>query len=198
MSALLRFRQAIAKRFDLPLTPEIAAEIEAEAFLEPDRSIDPSEIPVEAHGETVLAVERFRDVVGELHALHVMHWGETERARHHMAMDPAYDVLIDEERTGRLLQVTARRRGRLIGHVRMYLRDDRHVKIRVAVEDALFVVPEVRGGSTAVRLVRYTEKVLGFLGVAEVRCTAKLVNRASRFLESCGYTPVATELVKFL
>lgn len=196
---LMRFREALAKHLGGTLTPDICAQIEIEARTEPDLSHDPSKFGRRACGGLVLAVERFSDVLPDLHRLHLEHWQETEKHRHGLAMDPDYDAMRAAERRGQMLQFTARASGELVGNCRMYIRTSLHTKTLFAVEDTLYLSPLHRGGRRAVRFVEFVHDSLRAIGVREVRCTAKLVNGTAAFFErALGYQPVATELVKFL
>lgn len=188
----------MAKYLGKPLTPEVAAAVEVEAFSVPETPIDPQQFEPQACGSVLFAVERFSHILDELHALHVEHYEQTERHRRHIPLDPDYDAVRAEDRAGTMVQITARQDGVLVGHLRLYIRRGRHTNTLHATEDALFLQERVRGGRTAYRMVQYSERVLKQLGVLEVRCTSKHVNSAARFMEGCGYVPVATELVKFL
>lgn len=198
MTSVHRYRMAMAKYLGQTITPEIAAAIEVEAFSAPDESIDPTRFAPKTCGSIVFAVESFRAIVQELHPLHEEHWKQTEGFRHHIPLNPDYQALRADERAGGMVQITARREGELVGHLRLYLRKSRHTQTLVATEDAMYLQPDVRGGRTAMRMVEYSEGVLRVLGVTSATCTAKLVNGTARFFEGMGYKPVATELVKFL
>jgi hypothetical protein len=198
MDRLARFRQALVPHLGHTLTPELCAALEHAAFATPDERIDPGQFGINRCGSYAFAVESFAEVLPELHALHEAHFAETERYRGHLAMNPDYEVMKAEERAGTMVQITARQAGELVGHIRLYIRRGRHTQTLHALEDAMYLLPEARGGRTALRMVQYSERVLKALGVAEVRCSAKLSNGAARFLEGAGYKPVATELVKFL
>lgn len=196
MSAVDRFRRAMARYFDQPLTPEIAAAIEAEAFTPPDLTIDPAQFPPMQCGSLTFHVERLSEIRAEMHVLHEAHWAETETYRHchQLAMD--YPALEAEERAGTMIQVTARAGEQLVGNMRMYLRTSRHTGKRVAVEDTLFLLPAYRRGRAAAQLLRYTQRCLNALGYREFHITTKLTSPAAgRLLEFGGFKAVATEYV---
>lgn len=198
MDRLARFRQALVPHLGQPLSPELCAALEHAAFATPDERIDSGQFEPQACGSYTFAVESFAAVLPELHRLHEAHFAETEKHRHGLPLAPDYDAMAADERAGRLVQFTARHQGALVGNLRVYLGTSRHTGTRFATEDTLYLLPEHRGGRTAMRFVQYAERCLSTLDVREVRATAKLVNGAARFLEGCGYRPVATELVKFL
>lgn len=199
MSDVHRFRMAMAKHLGKAITPEVAAAIEAEAFYQPDASIDPTQFPQTRCGSLTLQAERARDILDELHVLHVEHWKETEKHRHGIAFNPDYEAGLADERAGNLLQCTARCDGALVGNARWYVyRTNRHSQTPFAREDTLYLLPAYRTGRVAVRLIQYSELCLAKLGIQELRADAKLVNGTARLLEHLGYQPVATNFVKFL
>lgn len=196
--SLPQFREAMASRMGRTLTPELCAQIEAQAFSEPDRSLDPGLFGAAQCGRLGFHVERFADCLPELHLLHLAHWGETEKHRHGLQMNPDYEAMKAAERRGEMVQFVARAGGQLVGNCRVYVKTSLHTGTRFAVEDTLYLTPEFRGGRNALRFIQFAEAGLHAIGVREIRCTAKLVNGTARFFEAAGYRPVATELVKFL
>ena len=121
--------------------------------------IDPSKFRPEGVGEYVLAVERTRDVWGDL--LGMREW-VPERQREH---------------AGRLLQVTLRHNGRLVGHVRMRLGRAPGAAL-VAEQECLHLVPEHRGDFLAMKLSHFAQRVCRMLGAQEIRANSKLNNNA--------------------
>lgn len=206
MTTVQRFRYAIAKHLGQVMTPEVAAAIEMEALTEPDRSIDCAALGAARYEGLEFHVERFGDVLPELHALHEQHWQETERFRHGIALRPNYDYLHAAEQRGNLLQLTARKDARLVGNIRMYLFEDLHTSTKCAKEDTFFLCPEVRQGLNAIRFWQFNERCLATLGVREVRTDSKILKDADgnvirnvgRLNERLGYTHVANSYSKRL
>lgn len=190
-------RKTIASYLGQVLTPEIAAEIEASVALVPDESIDPEQFGVLSYAGYAIKAERFKDIQDELHVLHKLHWQETEKHRHGLEMDPDYAEFCRRERAGGLLQFTLRNGNELVGNMRMYLSTSIHTQTRYASEDTIFIKPEHRGGFAAMAMMRFAEKCLLSLGIREIRGNSKLVNHADVLMRRLGYTPVATEFVKF-
>jgi hypothetical protein len=194
-----RFRRAMARYLGQPLTPEIAAAIEVEAFTEPDCTIDPGRFaPMHYNGYTIQA-EHFHEVLPELIPMHQAHWLETERHRHGIALKPRYDNMQRRFKAGRALQFTVRKDGVLVGQLREWLFDSDHTDTPVAEEDTLFIVPERRGGFLPLKLIAYAEQcLLELFPECEVRTNSKLVNRADVLMKRAKYTPFALQHVKFL
>ena len=178
------------------LTPEMAAEIELAVELVPDNYIDLAQFGELQHGKYIIRAERFADIQDELHALHQLHWLETEKHRHGLAMNPDYAVMLADERAGKLIQFTVRKDEELIGHCRMYLSVSRHTQTKFATEDTLFFKPENRGGFTAIVFMRWIERELLKLGIREIRVNSKTINRADVLMRRLGYQEVSIEFVK--
>lgn len=191
-------RAALAAHFDQKITPEVAAAIEAAAFACPDESHDPTKFGALEHEGYTIQAERLADVLPELLPLHAAHWLETERARIGLTMNPDYDAMLADERSGRLLQFTARKDGCIAAHLRLYLCRSRHTQTLFSEEDALYVKPEHRGGFLVMRLLHFAERALLSLGISEIRANSKLVNRADVLMKRMKYTPVALQFVKFI
>lgn len=176
MTDLNRFRAAMAKHLGGELTPAVAAQIEAQAFTQPDQSIDPAQFaPQDYHG-IVFAAESFRAILAELHPQHEAHFAETERARAGQVLNMDYDYIAFKELRGELLQFTARMNGELVGNVRMYLFKDVHTSTLGANEDTLYLCPKARVGLTASRFLDYVERCLKAVGVQDVWLDTKILH----------------------
>jgi hypothetical protein len=208
-------KHALAPFLGTVLSPETAAAIMLDALNGRDRAIDPAQFEPRPllQGAYVAAVERFEDVLPELHPLHLRHFEETERYRAHQGLNPDYDALARDSRAGRLLQFTLREveTRALVGNIRFYLATSRHTAARYAREDTYFVLKEHRKGLMALDFWRYAERCMRTrLGVIEIRTDTKLTPGASidvrdesgpakgvhRLNERLGYAPVAIQYVK--
>lgn len=197
MPQLELIRQTLAAKLGRVLLPEDAAEIEAALFHEPDFTHEPSKFGQLVNDGYTIQVERFRDILPEMHELHVEHWAETEKHRHGLTLNPDYDAVIARERAGNLIQFTIRSAsGELIGNLRMLIALSIHTQTRYACEDTLFIRPAHRGGFRVMALMRFAEQSLLALGIREIRVNSKLVNRADVLMRRLGYQPVALEFVK--
>lgn len=198
LAAVDQLRALLARHVGQPLTVELCQLIDATARAEPDLAIDVRQFEPQQAGDATLQVERFEALLEELEPLHAAHWQETEKHRHGLALRPNYALLLSRERSGGLLQFTARRGGQLVGHVRMYVQRSVHTSTLYAEEDTLFIRSSDRGGFLAVRLLRYVEQCLKQIGVKEIRADSKLVNKADVLMRRLGYRPVALKFHKFI
>lgn len=196
MPNITPLRKTIASHLGQILTPEIAAEIELAVAILPDERPDLAAFGCINSGEFTIQAERLGDILDEMHALHGAHWLETEGHRHGIAMDPDYPAMLADEFAGRLIQFTVRLGGRLCGGLRMYVYQSRHTKTLAAKEDTLYLCPDVRGGMTAIKLMRFAEKCLLSIGVREIEADSKLVNNADTLMRRMKYQEVATKFVK--
>jgi|GEM_PF-1936373 hypothetical protein len=184
----------LAQYMGQTLTSETAVAMVRELF--PDRSRDPAFFGIKTHNDFQFQVERLASVLPELHKHHELHYSETEKYRAGIPMNPRYDHMLDRERAGQMLQFTARREGVLVGHLRMYVFESDHTATKVAEEDALFMLPQHRGGFAVMHLMRFAEASLKRLGVREIRANSKLSNRADVLMRRMGYEAVALQFSK--
>lgn len=192
-------REALGANLGSVLTPELAATIEYMAFDRADRAIDPATFAPQQYKGITFAVESFRAILPELEPLHAAHYAETERHLPADAMAPDYGYMAERERTGSLLQFTARDAdGELVGNLRMYLGTSLHTGRRFAEEDTFYLSPAARRGLTANMFLAYAEHALADFGVVEARADTKLVNTAGKILLRRGYQPIATKFIKQL
>lgn len=161
--------------------------------------IDIGKIEPQEYRGYVFAVEPFDAALPELHALHEAHFAQTERYREHQGLNPDYEAMLWDWRTGRMLQFTMRHEGKLVGNIRMYLTKSRHTGANVAREDTYFVLEEHRKGFSALRFWQYMEQaLLALVGDVEIRTDSKASNNIGRLNEYLGYQKVAEVFVKHL
>lgn len=192
-----QLRKTIGSYIGQVLTPEIAAAIEVSAYHTEDAGYQPSQFGSVRHGDFTIQVERMSDILPGLHLLHAEHWLETEKHRHGLRMEPDYNAMMADERSGRMVQFTVRDvRGELVGNLRMYVSVSRHTQTLMAREDTLYLHPDARGGMTSVALVRFMESSLLSIGVREIEVDTKLVNNVDALMRRLKYTAVALKFSK--
>jgi hypothetical protein len=183
---------ALAPYIGKTLTDLDASAIIANFPLE-GRPIDLRLFLPKASGSMVFAAERFIDVARELEPLHAAQWAETEKYRDGTEMRPDIGAGMVDEMNGKLLQVTVRRDGELIGHMRWYVNmRSRHTGRSMAHEDTIYIKPEYRCGRAALRLLQYAESCLRILRIEEAFLDDKVDNpSAGRLCDFLGYKIVA-------
>lgn len=161
----------------------------------PDRSYDPQQFGQGQYKDYTFQCERFSDSLRELTPLHEEHWAETE-THQDLPLKPDFDLMLECERSGGLLQFTSRHKGVLIGNMRVYIARSTHTQELFATEDTFYVTPEHRGGFMAVRLWQFVESSVRSIGVREIHFDSKLVNKADRMAVYLKYKPVAMKFTK--
>lgn len=191
---------ALAKHMGEVLSPDVAIDIARSICDSVDCTIDVTKfVPIE-YKKYRIACELVRDILPELHVLHQRHYLETEIHRAGIPLNPDYDVVLDTETAGGLLQFTARLidTNELVGNMRVYLTKSTHTQTLVTTEDTFYVVPEHRGGFMAVRLWQFVEKCCIEMGSREIYFDSKTMNRADSMARYLGYTPVAIKFAKVI
>lgn len=188
----------LAAHIGVVLTPEVAMALARALCSTPSRAFDLADFPSLEYKGYVIALERFTDVLPDLHKLHEMHYAETETYRAGIPFNPDYDALVTSEHEGQLMQFTARFNGELVGNMRVYLGMSRHTKTLFASEDTFFVVPAHRGGFMAVRLWQFAERAVIQAGAREIHFDSKTVNKADAMAKYLKYQPVAIKFAKVI
>ena len=101
------------------------------------------------------AVEPFREVYDEATSLLVAHWNEIAKNKHLMRLNPDENVYGELADQNKLLLVTARDGGRLVGYFLWFLVRHTHYKhVLVAEEDLHFLLPQYRQGLAGYHLLK--------------------------------------------
>jgi hypothetical protein len=135
------------------------------------------------------AIEPFREVYDEATPLLVEHWNEIAKNKHLMRLNPdegVYGELADQKK---LLLVTARDGGKLVGYFLWFLVAHTHYKhVLVAEEDLHFLLPEYRRGLAGYQFLK-------------AACTAALEHGAELLVmrEKIGHEhPAILQRLKFV
>ena len=188
----------LAKHIGQHLTSDVMTGIAKAIADGPCTPIDLSQFEPQAYKGYTIQAERMANILPELHALHEAHYLETEIHRAGIPMNPDYRSVLRLERGGRLLQVTARHNGELVGNMRVYISESLHTQTLVCTEDTFFMRPEHRGGFLAVRMWQFTERAVIALGVREIYFDSKIVNRADSMARYLKYQAVGIKFAKVI
>jgi len=126
---------------------------------------------------------------GELEALLRAHYEEIALYRDRVSLEPDWETYELLEERGRLVCLTGRDDGVLIGYAAFFVFPHPHYRSHiVATNDVIFVRRDQRKGSTAgLRLIRESERVLAEVGAHRVVWHVKPKNDWSAILERLGY-----------
>lgn len=130
-------------------------------------------------------VDRLADIVDEIAPHHQAQWNEVEVER--TDWNPDYQQAALTEAAGKYVLFTARRDGKLIGNMGCYLYHSLHNQKLSAKEDTMYLVPEERRGSLAIRFIQYCEDVLLMYGVEQITVTVKTSRDVGKLWERRGY-----------
>lgn len=102
----------------------------------------------------------FKEYLPRLKELFVDHWEEIASNKETRNLNVAEDLFISLEQQGSLLSLGAFVDEKLIGYSINIFNIDPHDKEKIlCINDALYVVPLFRNGSTGIKLIKETEKV---------------------------------------
>lgn len=150
-------------------------------------------------------VESFREALPDILPLIDPHWDEVGSFKDEFRRSIDYATYEKHERDGRLLTVTGREDGRLIGYFIGVLGLDLHrvsltdPPVRAKVFSALvyYVRPESRGHARS--LVKALEHEAERVAVQIVNIRVKPgLNRADAFLTALGYHPIETTYTRLI
>lgn len=188
----------LAKNIGQVLTMDLATEIAVAICECADATVDVSKFKQETYKGYQFQCELLRDILPDMHKLHVQHYAEVEVEKAGLTFNPDYDRLLDIEKRGGLLQFTARKNGELIGNMRIYVSKSTHTQTMICSEDTFYIVPEHRGGFTAVRFWQYVERCCIDHGAREIQFDSKLINNADSMARYLKYQPVAIKFMKVI
>lgn len=145
------------------------------------------------------AVEHFADVIGEIKPLLELHYEEIASFKEAIPLDPDYSRYQDLDAAGRLLIITARRDGVLVGYSIFFMLNHLHYNSTlVALNDIVFLHPDERSGGAGVRLFKESERVVRERGARMVSWHIKPINDFSALLERLGYVRHEIIMAKLL
>ena len=150
-------------------------------------------------------VEKFADVVHEIAQLVDPHWQEVGSYRENFDRSIDYGAYHKLEREGRLLTITARDDGELVGYIVGVLgidlhrvtKDDPPRRVGVFSHLVYYMIPEKRGYARS--LIRAAEEAAEVRGVQIVNTRIKPgANRADAFFAKIGYTTVEVTMTRLI
>lgn len=150
----------------------------------------PSEGVCRAPG-TSYAVERWRDIKGEMLPMLSRHWKEVALNHADVPLDIDHERYDAMDEAGALHIVTVRRGGALIGYHVAIVTGHLHYKSTLhGVTDVYYIAPECRHGVTGMRMFQAVERELKALGVKKLFTGTKLHLDQGTLFERLGYQPV--------
>jgi len=128
-----------------------------------------------------------------------MHYDELALDHSAVPLDPDYNKYYELENQGKLIIVTARIEGKLIGYFIAVIAGNIHYKSTLhANEDIYYLDPQYRGSLIGLGLFQYVETELKKLGVVKVVVGTKCHLDNSKLLNSLGYNFVEKIFTKII
>lgn len=139
------------------------------------------------------------EVRSRIEPLLCAHWGEVARHRSAVPLNPSWDYYYASEKIDRLVVVVAEHGVELVGYNVYFLAPMLHnMPTLLAKNDIIYIRPEYRRGSLAVRMMAMGESQAKRLGASIVSMHVKTDHDFSRLLLRAGYAEVETTFSKVL
>lgn len=144
-------------------------------------------------------VELARDTLPELMKLFPLHWKKLALNQDKVELLPEYGHYIQAENEGRLLLVTLRAEGRLVGYWVQFIAPELHYRTCLGSKmDIWWIHPDCHKGKAALTLGRTVEKELKRRGVQRWYVGEKLHSPCGRLYALLGLEPVETYYSKWI
>ncbi len=137
-------------------------------------------------------VERVWNQVMELAAIH---WAGTKSYRRHYPFHPQFDRFQHLEQVGMFHCCTARDGEKLVGYFGLYLSQSMDSQHWMITEHTMFLHPDYRGGTNAIRYIKHILKQAREWGVVEVLFSHEIDNETgiNRILEYLDFKRVIVQ-----
>jgi GNAT superfamily N-acetyltransferase len=143
--------------------------------------------------------ETFDESYADAKPLFDLHWQEVGTYPQHMKVDVQEDLYRMCERNGRLVIVTARCDGKLIGYYCMFLAYHSHYKtVLTSGHDGHFIHPDYRKGLFAVKFLKFVEEVAKSKGVKLHVIRSKAKSGHGALYQRLGYDLMDETYTKWL
>ncbi|MFZ6743497.1 hypothetical protein ACO0LC_09755 [Undibacterium sp. JH2W] len=144
-------------------------------------------------------VESFTEMLAELKTLLPLHYEELALDKKHVPLSPQYDIYRQHEESGKLLFVTLREAGEMIGYFIGMVSPGLHYSTCLTcIMDIFYVRKDKRMGTAGIRLFRFVEKELRRRGVQRWFMGSKIHADASALFKRIGARPVEIFYSKWL
>lgn len=140
-------------------------------------------------GDHVIAVESVELAQPDCNKLIQLHWKEIANWKGEVPLEPRWEEIHALERDGRIVLLTLRENGELIGYSMFVLNIHLHYRsLTVATNDVLFVRPDKRKSRLGLRLIKESEKYVKEIGANKITWHMKPFKSFGDILEKLGYT----------
>jgi GNAT superfamily N-acetyltransferase len=153
-----------------------------------------------AHDVITAHVETWSGILDEAKGLFPLHWEELALNKDKVPLSVQYGVYAEHEAAGRLLVVTLRQSGRLVGYYVGLMAPGLHYSTCLTLTmDIFWTHPDIRGaGLPGVKLFRKVEEEARRRGVHRIFHGSKLHKDASRLFQYLEMEPVEVYYTKWI
>lgn len=128
------------------------------------------------------------EFMGEVAPMLQDHYDELTLHKERVKLDPDWTAYFHLQQAGAFVVLTARDNGRLVGYNAFFLNRHIHYRgINLAVNDVFYIHRDYRRGPSALRFLRYAERVLKDLGADKLAYHFKAGNNFAAILERLEY-----------
>lgn len=144
--------------------------------------------------------ETFGGVIDEAQPLLERHYQEVALHKERLPLKPSRADYWDLERAGRLLVITAREEGALVGYISAIIGRRLHnATVIGSMVDVIWIAPEHRNIGVGNAIFDYLEAVLSRRGAKTLQCNSKITHPALGFLlDARGYERIEIAHSRFL
>lgn len=137
-------------------------------------------------------LESFEERLEELQVLLPEHYKELAMDQDRVPLSPSYDIYIENEQAGRLVFMTLRENGVMLGYFIGFLAPGLHYNTCFTCKmDIFYIHPSIRGsGLPGVKLFRAVEKELKLRGVQRWYVGSKMKADAGPLFKRLGFEPI--------
>lgn len=135
--------------------------------------------------------EPFAPFLDEVKPLLPRHYAELALDQDHVPLDPDYDEYLRLDASGRIMAITVRDNGKLVGYFVGFVGPALHYRgLTQLTLDIFWIAPEHRGRHGGVTLFKAVEKEARRRGVGRMFVGSKCHKDASFLFQRMGYTEV--------
>lgn len=143
--------------------------------------------------------EPWSQIRPELERIIPRHWEEIALNRDAIPLDPDYAQYNELDHNHKLVIVTARREGELIGYHVSIVTNHLHYRTTLfGFTDIYYLKPECRHGTIGIKLFREVERVMKELGVRKLTTSTKIHHDISPIFRFLGWSEVERVFTKLL
>ena len=137
-----------------------------------------------------------REFADEIEELQHLHAREVDQLRFPTKINHIAYIMASNR--GQLATIAVRDEGKLVGYIGFIVGEDWNTEAYVAKEAGMYLKKEYRKGRTAIKMIKFSEKVLKEKGVDAVLMMSSAEKKVGPLYEYLKYREVETSYIKEL